>query len=199
MDKKFLTIGTNEIKEDCFRKVQDVVRDNGVLKPAGGMWFTQYTGNDFNTWVDRLLYDDNMRYLWFVKCKRENPFKFPCCVANLRGDSHIYILHNDQSFDYLMKCFPYDKSYFSYEEMSKYYDGIYVNLSSSLYSVYKDRIKDMSYKFVEDSLVLFNLDCISHYYSGHVSVDPFDYGSGIVRPGDYSIQLDNVKKKVLKK
>ena len=194
MSRKYLSVGKDEIREDSFYGVMDTDK----LKPNGGLWLTQHVSEDFNSWVDCILYDEDLRYLWFKDRTRKNFFEQPCCAVSLIHKAHLYVLHNDQSFDYLMKCFSSNGDFFSYENLSKFYDGIYVSLSGYLYHDYKEIVSKMRSEFVEDSLLLFNLDCINYYQSGKVCIPPFDYECG-ERPGSYEIKLDNTRKRVLKK
>ena len=193
---KYLTVGTKDIREDLFKKVQDTELCNS-MKPTGGMWFTEYDENikNYNSWVDFMLCRPN---ILFYKNRGENPFVQPCSVISLYSDSHLYALHNDQTLDYLIKCFPY-RDKFSYEELSKYYDGIYINLSSLYYGKYDKNILKKFSSFDVSSLILFNLDCIQSYQSGDVLIEPFDYEFGYASSNGYEIKIDSVKKKVLKK
>ena len=131
MTEKFLLIGTGEIREDKFESVKDV----GGAKPYGGLYLTPYVSSEFNPLIDRMLYDRNMRYLWFNTKKSKNPFERSCCAVSLENGNRLYSLHNDQTFDYLMKCFSSIDGSFSYEGLSKFYDGIYMNLSDNLYKI----------------------------------------------------------------
>ena len=192
---KYLTVGTKEIREDLFRDIKDTDLKYS-MKPTGGLWLTEFDENmrNYNRWVDFMLCRPN---ILFYKNRGNNPFVQPCSMVSLRSDSNLYVLHNDQTLDYLMKCFPYQGK-FSYEELSKYYDGIFIHLESLYHGKYdKDVLKKFS-SFDVSSLILFRPDCIDYYQSGEVNINPFDYESGI-EPEIYKINIDKVKKRVLKK
>ena len=197
---KYLTVGTDEIRRDLFRNVETTELADS-MKPAGGMWFSEYNKSGSNEWVRFMM---NHIYIWFYKNNNirvngyVDPFAKPCSLVSLKNDVHLYTLHNSQSLDYLMKYFPANGK-FSYEELSKYYDGIYVDLNR-LFSL-KDYDNDILKKFSSfgiSSLVLFNLDCIDYYNSGKVILEPFDYEVG-ERPQNYEIKIDDTKKKILKR
>lgn len=197
---KYLTVGTDEIRSDLFRNVETTELVDS-MKPAGGMWFSEYNKSGSNEWVRFMM---NHIYIWFYKNNNirvngyVDPFAKPCSLVSLKNDVHLYTLHNSQSLDYLMKYFPANGK-FSYEELSKYYDGIYVDLNR-LFSL-KDYDNDILKKFSSfgiSSLVLFNLDCIDYYNSGKVILEPFDYEVG-ERPQNYEIKIDDTKKKILKR
>ena len=50
---KYLTVGTNEIRDDLFRNIENTES----IKPRGGLWLTQYDERikDYNHWVDFIL------------------------------------------------------------------------------------------------------------------------------------------------
>lgn len=195
---KYLTVGTKNIREEEFRKIEDTDFKNS-MKPVGGMWFTEFDNHlkNYNSWVDFML---SRPYLLFYKSqlRNDNPFVQPCSVVSLKSDINLYVLHNDQTLDYLMKCFPKNGK-FSYEDLSNYYDGIYVNLHNLFLGKYDMNVLKKFSSFDVSSLVLFNLDCIDYYQSGDVFIDPFDYESGVEFPEGYEIKINDVKKKILKK
>ena len=143
---KYLTVGTDEIRSDLFRNVETTELADS-MKPAGGMWFSEYNKSGSNEWVRFMM---NHIYIWFYKNNNirvngyVDPFAKPCSLVSLKNDVHLYTLHNSQSLDYLMKYFPANGK-FSYEELSKYYDGIYVDLNR-LFSL-KDYDNDILKKF----------------------------------------------------
>ena len=191
---KYLTVGTNEISEDKFRPIQDT--DLNDMKPVGGVWFTEYDENikNYNSWVDFILCRP---HILFYKSSGSNPFIQPCSLISLKKKCNLYALHNDQTLDYLMKCFP-NGDKFSYEQLSQYYDGIYVNLFSLFRGKYDEKILSKFSSFGVSSLVLFNLNCIDYYQSGNVFIEPFDYESNEISD-NYEIKIDSTRKKVLKK
>lgn len=192
----YLTVGTKEIRRDKFRKIEDTDL-SGSMKPRGGMWFTEYDKNikSYNVWVDFILERPN---ILFYKNRGKNPFVQPCSIITLNADVNLYALHNGATLDYLLKCFPY-KDKFSYEDMSKYYDGIYVNMSSLNFCNYDEKVIKKFSSFDINSLILFNLDCINYYQSGEINIEPFDYEGDPYCDKYYEIKIDSEKKRVLKK
>ena len=154
---KYLTVGTKEIREDLFKKISDT-NLNKSMKPQGGLWFTEYDENigNYNSWIDFMMYRP---HILFYKNRSDNPFIQPCSVVSLKKDAKLYALHNDQTLDYLMKCFPRD-SKFSYEKLSNYYDGIYVNLNSLFLGKYDKNVLNKFSSFDVSSLILFNFSSL---------------------------------------
>ena len=184
---KYLTVGTNNISKDLFRSVVD----DGI-KPRGGLWLTVYKYNNFNEWVDYLLMQ---RYLLFYKSCGNNPFNQLCSVVTLKDNANIYLLNSRNDLKYLFYNYPYYDN-FSYNELSKYYDGIYVNLVKFLLCG-DDYSNDLVKAFGVSSLILFNLDCIDYYQSGNIMIEPFDYEDNSFFDYSYDINYDSVKKKIL--
>ena len=192
---KYLTVGTNEIEQGLFNEVKDTDLKSS-MKPIGGLWLTEYNEQkQMCSWVDFMM---KHSHILFYKSRGISPFVQPCSLVNLKNNSHIYVLHNYQTLDYLMKCFPKEDK-FSYEELSKYYDGIYVNYDGLFLSKYDSNVLKKFSSFGVSSMVLFNLDCIDYYNSGQVLITPYDYESGMDMPSGYRVEIDNTKKKVLKR
>lgn len=194
---KYLTVGTDEIREDLFKRVEDT--DSKVsMKPRGGLWLTEHDENmpNFNRWVDFMLIRPSI--LFNKSVDGRNPFLQPCSVVTLENNCNLYVLHNEQSLDYLMKCFG-SKDKISYEELSKYYDGIYVDIGGLFYSNYDKNVLNKFSSFDVNSLILFNLKCIDYYQSGKVVIEPFDPEDFYNIDRYYEIKYDNCKKKILKK
>ena len=120
---KYLTVGTDVIRQDLFREVKDTNLVNS-MKPNGGLWLTDYDEKTQGwSWIDFMM---KHPHILFYKNQGESPWIQPCSLVTLKNNVHMYMLHNYQTLDYLMKCFSKGDK-FSYEELSKYYDGIYVN------------------------------------------------------------------------
>ena len=190
---EYLTVGTDKITREKFVPITD--DSTTYYKPAGGLWLTrhmpEYPG--YNEWVDYLI--DNPRLLYF-KSKSKNIFSQPCSVVTLVRDANIYTLDSDDSFKYLMTHFNRDDKMFSYEKLSREYDGIYVKILGLLGS---DPIKmEIVKKYCVNTLSLFNLDCIDYYYSGRVNIRPFDieYADFDEEAREYHIDVSNVKKRI---
>ena len=193
---KYLTVGTDEIREDLLKRVEDTDLRSS-MKPRGGLWLTEFDENlvNFNRWVDFMMLRPN---ILFHKNRGSNPFIQPCSIVTLNDDTNLYVLHNRESLDYLMKCFPYDGK-FSYEDLSHYYDGIYVDLGGLYHSDYDKNVLSKFSSFDVNSLILFDLGCIDYYQSGSVVIEPFDPDDSYSHDRYYEINYNKEKKKVLKR
>lgn len=190
--KKYLTVGTDEIRRDLFLPVSDK-NAHSDIKPSGGLWLTSYDTSipNFNHWVDYMLRNP---YVLFYKNRGKNPFKQPCCVIVLKKEANIYKLNSVESYKFLLDNFSDDKGFFSYESVSNKFDGLFIDLSNLRYVADMDLRK----KFLQlgvSSLVLFNIDAIDYYYSGVVNIDPFEYDYIIDRNSiTYDIKWNSERK-----
>lgn len=198
--KKFLTVGTDEIREDLFVSVMDSYKGNDI-KPKGGLWLTEFETNfsNYNVWLDFILRNKRNMYIFFYKRNGNNPFVKPCSVITLKEDANIFIIDSKEKYDFLVSSFPDDRGQLSFEKMSNLYDGVFVNVSKLRYKMDYCDFEKFD-KFDVDSLCLFNLNCIDYYYSGTVEVEPFDYEFCYdgCHP-DYSIKWNLEKKYVIGK
>lgn len=198
--KKYLTIGTDEIREDLFRSIIDSDWCNNI-KPRGGLWLTQFETNfsNYNVWLDFIFrYKKNM-YIFFYKKISNNPFVKPCSVVTLKEDANIFVIDSQEKYNFLIRDFSDGKGQFSFEKMSNVYDGVFVCVSKLRYVLDCCEYEKFS-KFGVDSLCLFNLNCIDYYYSGTVEVEPFDYDfcyDGCYP--DYEVKWNLEKKYVISK
>lgn len=193
--KKYLTVGTDEIRRNLFVPVSDV-NAHSEVKPSGGLWLTDFDTNipNYNNWVNHLLY--SKMSVFFYKNRNSNPFKQPCCVVTLKEDANIFQLKSREGYQFLLDKFPNGKGGFSYERISEKYDGIYVDLTHFLYSMDIDEARKF-YSFDVNTLILFNCDCIDHYYSGVVDIVPFDPTEvWAIEWFDYVIKWDGEKRYV---
>lgn len=187
---KYLTVGTNEIREDLFRNIEDTES----IKPRGGLWLTEYDENikDYNRWVDFILMHPNVL---FYKTKDSSPWIQPCSIVSLGDDTKLFSLDSVEKLEYLMRHYPLVGERFSYQDLSKDYDGIYVDLGRFSDS---KKMNDFS-SFGVSSFILFHLKCIDYYQAGNVIIEPFDFEDGLNFDRYYQIEYSNVKKKILKK
>lgn len=195
--KRYLTVGTNDIKTDIFRKIQDSPL-NGSIKPSGGLWLTDFNLSfpNYNSWVDYIL---SHPYILFYKNKSSDPFIQPCSIISLKDNVNIFYLSNLEQYEFLIKNYDKNKNRFSFEQLSHYYDGIYIDLFSLMDFLPPDNIK-LFLTFGVNSLILFNLDCIDYYHPGIIKIEPFDYECNLNRGFiHYDIKWDNEKKGYLVK
>ena len=186
---QYLTVGTSEIREDLFCKIEDT----GTIKPKGGLWLTIYDPRykNYNAWVDFIL-DDPITF--FYKNRGTSIWEQPCSVVTLKEDARIFELDSQESLTLLN-----EKYAGSYDLLSKDYDGMFVHMLGLIGDVNDARLREQVLRFGVDSLVLFNLSCIDYYQSGIVAIEPFDYEYGAVEMTSYEIKYEDAKKKIRKK
>lgn len=193
---EYLTVGTNNITYEQFKEIEDTKTD--IMKPNGGIWLTEYNPlyKNYNLWVDFILDNPN---LLFYKNRSSNIWQQPCSIVTLKSDTNIFNLDDYDSWKYLHDKFPLNSQKFSYEKMTKIYDGIYVDVTK----LFKRNLDDNLFKFIRQygvsSLLLFNLDCIDYYQSGSVNIEPFDFEYQAYDVISYEISYDDIKKRILKK
>ena len=187
---QYLTVGTNEIKRELFREVEDTSPSN--IKPRGGLWLTKYENECYNEWVDYIL-EDSVALVY--KSKGDSIWKQPCSLVTLNDGANVFNLHCKKDLDFLKQNYPLADNKFSYQEISHLYDGIYINM----YKLMMEENDPRLYKFAVNSLILFNLDCIYYYQSGIVDIEPFDYEYGYCEAPVYQIKCDDTKKRILMK
>ena len=168
----YLTVGTREIREDLFREIADS-KLNGSIKPSGGLWLTRYDIKYpfYNEWVDYILSHPN---ILFYKNREGSPFCQPCAVVDVDDDAKIYSLMSKGDYDELVRCYGDVNGRFSFEELSKEWDGIYININSLMDSL-DGRTVNLFSSFGVNSLILFRMEAILEYYPGNVMIDPVDY------------------------
>lgn len=190
---EYLTVGTSEIKRDLFVPIKD--GDEPSIKPTGGIWLTKYDSQyeNYNEWVDYLI--DNPDVL-FYKSLAYDIWKQPCSLVKLNDDSKIFSLENTDGFEYLINTFKKDSDYFSYEIMSQHYDGIYIDILKMMRNDKYKKQFQLARELCVSSLILFNLDCIDYYQSGHVLITPFDLEYGAYETPNYEIICKKTRKRV---
>ena len=197
---KYFNFGIDEIREDKFNKI-DNTKEINEIKPIGGFWATKHDEktNDFNKWIDFILY--NSQHLFFYKYNKANKsinWNQPCLLMTLKDKTNLFNLDDIDKYKYLIKKYPYDIKRFSYKELCKNYDGLYIELSKIDSRKLDYETKEKFRKFAIDSLVLFNLDCIDYYQKGIVSIEAFDYDD-ILKEPQYKIEIEKEKRKILKR
>ena len=172
MEHHYLTVGTDYISNDFFRKVQDSNnKDN--MKPSGGLWMTKFQEEypTYNVWVDFIIQNLSV---FFYKNPSSYLFSRPCSVITLKKNANVFLLDSKEKLDVLRKNYPKEVGYFSFEALSQDYDGIYVSLTKILPTLELEEQKQFR-KFGVDSLLLFNTSCIDYYKRANLEIEPFDY------------------------
>ena len=193
---QYLNVGTSVIDNKKFIQVNNI--DNELMKPSGGMWFTKYQNEykNYNEWVDFLI--DNPNILFF-KNHSSNIWQQSCLLITLNKDSKIYTLDSYDSWQYLLKTYPYNETKFSYQKLSKEFDCIYVDIRKLSHELKDDNLFKLVRQYSVSSLLLFNLNCINYYQSGVVKISPFDLEYQKYENIAYEIEIENHKKNILKK
>ena len=192
---KYLTIGKDEITYDKFIKIVNN-SSNSCIKPSGGLWLTKHNEDiNYSIWMDYILeHRSILFYKYGEYLNNEFSWKISCSLVELSNNTNIFSLDSYTKFLYLLKKYPLSNEFFSYEDMAKDYDGIYINLNW----IYDNKIINFE-KFGVDSLLLFNLDCIDNYRAGKIFLEPFDFDDyNLYDNVLYNIKIDNLKRKVLR-
>ena len=188
----YLTVGTDKITDELFVSIKD---KEDMYKPSGGLWLTKYDTNysNYNVWVDYLIDNPNVM---FYKNKSASIWHQPCSIVKLHDEANIFNLNNENNYNYLLNKYPLNNNSFSYESMTKDYDGIYVDLLSLITNSNKKEISDLVKQYCVSTLLLYNLDCIDYYHSGLLDIEPFDLEYYMYEGTSYNINYDKIKKKI---
>ena len=191
--QSFFTLGTDEIHQNDDQIID--VNKNNYIKPLGGLWATKYNNDIFNLWIDFII---NNTHILFYKYPEfqvdEINFVIPCSKIVLKRNAKIFELKDEKSLNILKYKYPNPNGLCSYENLSKDYDGIYVDLSALMTSNIDEKTKERLKTFGINSLVLFNTNCINYYYSGNAYIELAEYHTGYSK-----IMLDETPKKISKK
>lgn len=176
--KQYITIGTQNIAEDVFRKILRPSFKH-FYKPNGGLWSSEFISKIYciSQWHDYLLYEDPETAAYkdltagalFTLKKEANILTIDSKqkvieVSKKYPSYHYMLIHND--IENKLKII-------DYEALSKDYDGVYVAFNQLGYNEITSTFNSWSV----DTLLLFNLDCIKEYQSVEINVPPFPYES----------------------
>ena len=190
---EYLTVGTREITKELFVPVKDKV--DRPYKPSGGMWFSEHIFNSYNAWVAYLLANPSR---FVSKNHSDNLWEQPCSLITVRDSSNFFRLDSEGALDTLIRNYPCNSGGFSYERLSRNYDGIYVDVSALYRCRENEKIFAIAQLYKVKTLLLFNLDCILYYSPGFVSITPFnlDCYNGDGDDITYSINIENSMKRI---
>lgn len=185
----YLHVGHNEVNPLTFRQIQDgQLINNKLSKPRGGLWLTNQEKDNTigNEWVEFLSWHPN-EAIYLHHLQENGTMK--CLLVSLKDKAKIFNLDNNEQLNYLIEKYP-NEQLFSYEALSKDYDGIYLNI----YKFYHLPIFNNYFsKFSVNTLLLFNYDCISYYYPGIIEIKDIDENYEF---NNYHIILENEKKEI---
>lgn len=194
---EYLTVGRSELKKKSIKPVKDEVSPitkSHIYKPTGGVWFTKYNSlyPGSNDWVDYLI---NNPDVLLYKNLHHDMWNQPCSIIGLKENSNIFNLDDYDKYNYLTRKFTLVKDMISYEKMSEVYDGVFVDICKLVGSS-NEHIFKLVRQYAVTTLLLFNLEPIDYYYSGMVTIDPFDLDYYMENEGGFVISHDNIKRRI---
>ena len=157
----YINVGTDTLK----REYMSAIIDTGRLKPAGGLWCTEFTTPDYIPWMDYMLEEPSV---FFRKAPLENPFKQKAVAVDLKGGAKIFHLKGNEMY-HLFK----DKYAGSYEALSESFDGVFIDVMN-MFGDTRDEVWDNYRLFGVSTLILFNLDIINSYRKIKIDIEPFE-------------------------
>lgn len=175
MKKQYVTVGTETISSNIFRKILRPL-NNYTFKPTGGLWAAEFNKYSISDWYEYMLTKDS--YLQALKS-----FKV-AAIFTLKDDAKILTIDSCNQIKELAKkypsyhhilglCEPLTKQniIFDFEELAKDYDGVYVDYYKINFSGEIETFKTWSI----NTLLLFNIDCIEKYQSINIMPqNPYD-------------------------
>lgn len=175
MKKQYVTIGTKTISSNVFRNILRPL-NNYSFKPTGGLWASTFNKYMISDWYEYMMYEGS--YLQSIKNIKE------AAIFSLKDNAKILTIDSCEQINELSKKYPsyhhilglYEQvnennKIFDYEELSKEYDGIYVNYYKINFSGKIQTFKDWSV----NTLLLFNINCIDNYQSINIAPhNPYD-------------------------
>ena len=178
-ETKYITIGTPIISNDIFRNILRPL-DNFSLKPTGGLWASKFNlpYGKICPWFDYLL---DARGI--ARSISEYRDLTKATIFTLKENANILVINKTAQILELAEKYPSyhhllnhnfeiseKTTLFDFENISKIYDGIYINYEN-IYYENKSTVFDT---WSVDTLLLFNLNCIKEYQSVKINVNFHD-------------------------
>lgn len=178
-ETKYITIGTPTISNDIFRNILRPL-DNFSLKPTGGLWASKFNlpYGKICPWFDYLL---DARGI--ARSISEYRDLTKATIFTLKENANILVINKTAQILELAEKYPSyhhllnhnfeiseKTTLFDFENISKIYDGIYINYEN-IYYENKSTVFDT---WSVDTLLLFNLNCIKEYQSVKINVNFHD-------------------------
>lgn len=175
-ETKYITIGTPIISKDIFRNILRPLNNYG-FKPTGGLWASKYNlpYARICPWYDYLLDASGI-----VQKLSEYKDLTKAAIFTLKENANILVINKTAQILELAEKYPSyhhllnnnfeiseKTTLFDFEDISKIYDGIYINYEN-IYYENKSTVFDT---WSVDTLLLFNLNCIKEYQSVKINVD----------------------------
>ena len=164
MKKQYVTVGTETISSNIFRKILRPL-NNYTFKPTGGLWAAEFNKYIISDWYEYMITKDS--YLQTLKS-----FKV-AAIFTLKDDAKILAKKYPSYHHILGLCEPLTtkNKIFDFEELSREYDGVYINYYGINFSREIETFKNWSI----NTLLLFNIDCIEKYQSINIMPqNPYD-------------------------
>lgn len=182
---EYITIGNPVITKDIFRNILRPL-DNYNYKPIGGLWASEFISQLYGIcpWYNYLLEARGI-----ANCISQYKDLTKASIFTLKENANILKITSQVQIEELSKQYPSyhhilnnyteitpQNTIFDFEEISKIYDGIYVDYDKLMLE-YKTLVFNT---WSINTLLLFNLDCIKEYKPVQINVDfedidPFPY------------------------
>lgn len=173
--KQYITIGNPIISKDIFRNILRPL-DNFSFKPTGGLWASEFISNfnKISPWYDYLKEAKSIATYML----RYKDLKL-ASIFTLKENANILIIDSVNQILELSKKYPSyhhiltnnNNIIFDFEEISRKYDGIYLNYNNLLYQTAINTFDSWNV----NTLLIFNLDCIKEYQTVKINIDFEDY------------------------
>ncbi len=213
--QNYIFIGSPIITKELFRKVLRSL-NNYSCKPNGGLWASKYTSPyHISDWYSYLI--DKKEIAFYKNLSSASMF-------TLKDDANILVINDYETVLNLIAKFPsihqklsyyespeipVEQKIFSFEELTKYYDGVYVDYDHFRFSNSTDIFNSWSV----NSLLLFNLDCIesfspvsidfdiskffsTRFYLPHLDIDNIKESKKVEKPSEEHSKLEIITKEM---
>lgn len=175
MKKQYVTTGTETISGNIFRKILRPL-NNYTFKPTGGLWAAEFNKYIISDWYEYMMYEGS--YLQSIKNITV------AAIFTLKDNAKILTIDSSDQIKELAKkypsyhhilglCEPLTKQnvIFDFEELSKDYDGAYIDYYKIKFSKEIETFRTWSI----NTLLLFNINCIENYQSIDITPqNPYD-------------------------
>lgn len=210
MKKQYVTTGTETISGNIFRKILRPL-NNYTFKPTGGLWAAEFNKYIISDWYEYMMYEGS--YLQSIKNITV------AAIFTLKDNAKILTIDSSNQIKELAKkypsyhhilglCEPLTKQnvIFDFEELSKDYDGAYIDYYKIEFSKEIETFRAWSI----NTLLLFNINCIENYQSIDITPqNPYDSedlpkivsisdNKLVSKPSDIHIHLYQYIKKLFK-
>lgn len=181
---EFANVGTDVLRREYMNAIIDTEK---VIKPAGGLWCTDFIDSKYIPWLDYMLSEPK---IFFRKSPIDNPFSQDAVFVKVNKNAKIFQLSGNDQYHLFREQYG-----LSYERLSEDYDGVYVDLVRCFGDSYEERMTHFNL-FSISSLILFNLDVIDSYRRAKLEIEPFDYDYEYECISSYELKMDDKEYKI---